>query len=248
MRVIIIGAGTGQRIGSATKQIPKCLIQVNSKTILENQISLFTKNNITDIIVITGPYSEKFTLNNLTYVHDTDFSKHDILGSLMEAQDFINDDVLVVYSDILFDQSILNQILDFDGDIGIAVDLDWTQAYEDRTEHPKSEAENVMLDDEFNLIKIQKNIENKNNTIGEFLGIIKLTSKGCTILNDKFNKLKNTHSGIFHTAPSLNKAYLTDMIQELLDTNAQVQPILIKGKWCEIDTMQDLNRAGTLFP
>ena len=248
MRVIIISAGTGQRISSSAKNTPKCLLRINSQTILENQISLFRKNNINDIVVITGPHNEKFDLSNITYVHDSQHAKHDILGSLMAAHDYINNDVLIIYSDILIDELILHQILNSQNDIEIAVDLDWTKSYESRAEHPKSEAENVSLDDKLNIIKIRKNIEDKNYKIGEFLGIIKLTSNGCKIFKEKFTELKKSHVGTFHTALSLDKAYVTDMIQELIDSKINVKPIIITGKWCEIDTQQDLERARILFP
>ena len=48
---------------------------------------------------------------------------------------------------IIFDEKILDQILNFKGDIGIPIDLDWEKHYEGRTEHPKSEADNVILKD-----------------------------------------------------------------------------------------------------
>ena len=37
------------------------------------------------------------------------------------------------------------------------------------------------------------------------------------------------------------------MIQELIDSNIKIEPILISGKWCEIDTMQDLKNAEKIF-
>lgn len=37
------------------------------------------------------------------------------------------------------------------------------------------------------------------------------------------------------------------MIQELIDNNIQIDPILINGKWCEIDTYEDLKKAELLF-
>jgi NDP-sugar pyrophosphorylase family protein len=40
--------------------------------------------------------------------------------------------------------------------------------------------------------------------------------------------------------PSLEKAVLTDMFQELIDSRIIVSPIIISGKWYEIDTPQDL--------
>jgi len=37
------------------------------------------------------------------------------------------------------------------------------------------------------------------------------------------------------------------MIQELIDLGYSVYPIIVSGKWCEIDTPQDLERARKLF-
>jgi len=58
---------------------------------------------------------------------------------------------------------------------------------------------------------------------------------------------KKNQKGEFHDASSLSKAYLTDMIQELINSQINVTPIIVSGKWCEIDTKQDLDRAQTLF-
>jgi NDP-sugar pyrophosphorylase family protein len=55
------------------------------------------------------------------------------------------------------------------------------------------------------------------------------------------------NTGLFHESPSILKAYVTDMIQELIDSNIKIKPILVSGKWCEIDTMQDLENAEKIF-
>ena len=99
------------------------------------------------------------------------------------------------------------------------------------------------------IICIQKNIQKKSfgGTIGEFLGPMILSEKGSKIIVENYQKLLKTHKGPFHKAPSLKKAYLTDMLQELIDSGYHVRPIIINGKWCEIDTQQDLEKARKLF-
>ncbi len=245
MKIIVIAAGSGKRLGESTKNVPKYLIKVNEKTIMEHQLDVFKKIPYESFIVITGPHKEKFTLNNITYVEDKNYPQHDILGSLMEARNYISGDVLIVYSDIIFDDNILSKIVESKSDIGIAVDMNWEKAYEGRTEHPRAEAENVLVNGN-EILKIKKNITDENN-IGEFLGILKLSAKGSEAFVKKFLELEGTHAGRFHDAPSLQKAYLTDMIQELIDSGIKVSPIMISGKWCEIDTRQDLERASRLF-
>ena len=54
MKAVIIAAGVGSRLGKLTKEIPKPLINVNGKSIIERQIDSFRKCGINEIIVITG--------------------------------------------------------------------------------------------------------------------------------------------------------------------------------------------------
>ena len=247
MKAIIIAAGTGTRLGKEQSKLPKALLEVNDQTILSRQISVLKKMGIEEIVVITGPYAEKFPSIDVTYVNDQNHDEHDILGSLIVAKDYIKGDTVITYSDILFDAITSEQIIQQECDIGVVIDMDWKKAYEGRTFHPLTEAENVLLSDDKNILKIQKNIKSREENIGEFLGLIKLSSHGSKIFTDKFEYLLTNHIGTFHDAASLKKAYITDFIQELVDSKIFVTPILISGKWCEIDTNQDLERAQKIF-
>ena len=247
MKAIILAAGSGTRISKNFPALPKALIQVNNISIISRQISLFKKNGIDEIIVITGPFKEKFSMPDITCVYDQKFEEHDILGSLMEAREHIFGDVIITYSDIIFEDLILKKILQTNLDIGIAVDLDWKKAYENRKSHAISEAENILFDNSRNILEIRKNIQNSNLEIGEFLGIVKLSNNACKLLLKKYDEIRNDDNGRFHDAESSTKAYLTDMIQELIDSKIEVKPIFISGKWCEIDTIEDLKRAENMF-
>ena len=97
------------------------------------------------------------------------------------------------------------------------------------------------------LYKLKKNIQNEKNLIGEFLGIMKLSAEGSKIFVKKYEELLKNNKGNFHEAPSVLKAYLTDMIQELVDSQIHVEPVFISGKWCEIDTIDDLKIAEKMF-
>ena len=156
MKAIIIAAGSGQRISKDLKSIPKSLINVNGKTIIDYQIKVLKQAGINDITIITGKFGEKFKIKNIHYVKDSNHQNHDILGSLMEARKFLKDDVIVLYSDIIFEFKIIQQILDSKENISIAIDNNWEQHYVGRTEHPKSEAENVLINEEKKIVKIGK--------------------------------------------------------------------------------------------
>ena len=247
MKAIILAAGDGSRMGKLTQNIPKPLVILNGKSIIERQLSILKKIGITKIYIITGPHNEKFNLKNVVFVNDLDHKKHDILGSLITARDYINDEIIITYSDQIFDEKIMKSINNFKGDIGIAVDLDWEKNYENRDQHPKSEADNVLFDEKGNILELRKNIQKPNSVIGESLGLMKLSKKGSKIFLDKYSELETSHQGKFHNSPSLEKGIISDMLQELIDSGITVEPILISGKWCEIDTPQDLEKAKKLF-
>ena len=248
MKAIFIAAGEGLRLENITKDLPKPLVDVNGKSIIERQISLLRKNNVNDIVVITGYKKEKFTFKNIEYVHNPNFREQEQTGSLMVARSKIAGDILIMFGDILFDEIILQQMLDSKGDIVIAVDKNWEKSYEERHDNPKSEADKVLIKDNKVIQISAKNIEvNDDNDVGELLGLIKLSMKGSKILIEQYEKLENSHTGKFHDAVSLKKAKFVDMLQELLSLGTIITPVSIKGKWCEIDTKHDLEIAKKMF-
>ena len=248
MKIIFIAAGSSTRLGTKTLNFPKGLIKINNNSIIGMQLDLFKNKKIDNIIIITGPNADKFNFKNVTYINDTNHKKHDVLGSLMVAKSHMNNEMITTYSDIIFDEKILNSIVEFKGDIGIAIELNWEKRYINRDQHPKSEADNVIIQNG-EIVKIRKNIsESKDDQIiGEFIGLMKLSKEGAKIFKNKYSELEKTHIGKFHNAPSLERAYLTDMLQELINSGLKISPIIINGNWCEIDTPQDIEIAKKKF-
>jgi len=249
MKAIFIAAGKGSRLGNITKDLPKPLVDVNSKSIIERQILLLRKNNVNDIVIVTGYKKEKFTFKNIEYVHNPNFDEQEQTGSLMTARSKIVGDVLIMFGDILFEEIILQQMLNSKDDIVIAVDKDWEKSYDERPDNPKSKADKVLIRDGKVVQISAKNIEVKNDDdVGELLGLMKLSTKGSKILIEQYEKLESFHAGKFHDATSLKKAKFVDMLQELMSLGIIITPVSIKGKWCEIDTPYDLKRAKNIFP
>ena len=147
MKAIFIAAGEGLRLENITKDLPKPLVDVTGKSIIERQISLLRKNNVNDIVVVIGYKKEKFTFKNIEYIHNPNFREQEQTGSLMAARSRIAGDVIIMFGDILFEEIILQQIINSKGDIVIAIDKDWKKAYEERSDNPKSKADKVLIKD-----------------------------------------------------------------------------------------------------
>jgi choline kinase len=247
MNAIILAAGEGSRLQPETTNIPKVMVKLFGKSLLEMQIDVFKKCGINDISIVTGYLADKITFPSINYFKNENYSSTAGNESLFCAKEKLQDSTIITYGDLVFEKAVIEQVIDFKGDIGIAVELDWKLHYGGRTLHPMSEADNVMFDKEGNILEIRKNIQKPNSKIGEFVGIVKLSKKGSSILLKKFYELQKSHNGRFHNAPSLKQAIIPDMIQELIDSEINVEPILILGKWCEVDTPQDLEIAQKIF-
>ncbi len=98
MRAIILAAGSGLRLGQHTKDIPKALLDLNGKSILERQISLLREHGVNEIFVVTGYQREKHVLKDIEYVFNPRYSETEQLASMMVARTKIFDDVLVIFS------------------------------------------------------------------------------------------------------------------------------------------------------
>ena len=249
MRAIILGAGSGSRMGQHTRDIPKVLLDINGKSILERQISLLREHGVNEIFVVTGYKREKHVLKDIEYIFNPRYSETEQLASMMVARTKVSDDVLIIFGDIIFDSQILQQILSSNDDIAIAIDLDWEKSYNERTDNPKSLADKVLINQK-KILRIsakETSFDIENQTVGEFLGVIKLSANGSRIIIKKYEELEKSCVGKFHDADSFKKAKLVDILQELIDSKTEIYPITISGKWCEIDTPMDLERARKIF-
>ena len=244
MKAIILAAGSGTRLGHYTKEIPKALVDINGKSIIERQIELFKKNGITEIFVVRGYKKEKFCMEGITFIDNEDFANTNQLASLVLAQNRISGNALILYGDLLFEQSILDQILMSNSDISVTIDLKWKEhCYENRNNQFPAMAE--IENDKVVHISENKSLIRKK-LCGEFFGIIKLSSEGSKILTDIIEKAKH-NKGKFHDSDSFVMGKIPDIIEEIIELGFVVKPIFVNGKWFEVDTILDLEKAKTMF-
>ena len=232
------------RLRTLTNDKPKCMLKLFNETLIERQIKIFNNCNINDITIVTGYMSEMIDIPDVNYVKNKNYETTDINESLFCALEPSSSPISVTYSDIVFEQKIIQQMLEFTGDVGLAVNLNWKKCYQNRNMHPLSEAENVLVENG-KILQIRKNISKslENQQVGEFLGIMMLSSEHVKILLERYSYLKKNHVGAFHNSSSLSNAYITDMLQEIINCGVTVNPIFTEGKWCEIDTPEDLKNA-----
>jgi L-glutamine-phosphate cytidylyltransferase len=243
-KTLIIAAGLGSRLKKHTENLPKCMLDFGGKTLLQRQLDVYKDCGINDISLIRGYKKEKINYKNIKYFDNKDFKNNNVLNSIFYAEKVINGNIIISYSDILFDSVTVKRLLSSDHDISVVVDIDWRGYYVGRKDHPITEAENVIFNSNNEVEKIGKINKGNDEVHGEFIGMIKLTDRGAKIFKQHFNRLKKIYwNKPFQRAKTFQNAYLTDMIQELVDIGIKVHCVIIESGWKEIDTVEDYKKA-----
>lgn len=251
MKAIIVAAGPGTRLLPFTENKPKCMLEVGEKTILQRMLEVLRENGVTDIVMVKGYKSDAINYPNIKYYYNPNYLENNILASLFYAEKEMRDGFIFSYSDILYSTGVLRKLLQSKEDMSLVIDVDWAQRYKGRTLHPIDEAELVVVEDS-KVVKISK-FMNPAIAYGEFIGLAKFTRKGVETLIRNYKRIRaNKWCGFkahhrFQDAVSIDKAYLTDMLQELINRGYPIHSVDINGGWLEIDTSQDLQIARRIW-
>lgn len=251
MKAIIVAAGPGIRLLPFTENKPKCMLEVGGKTILQRMLEALRENGVTDIVMVKGHKSDAINYPNIKYYYNPNYLENNILTSLFYAEKEMREGFIFSYSDILYSASVLRKLLQSKEDMSLVIDVDWAQRYKGRTLHPIDEAELVVVEDG-KVVKISK-FMNPAIAYGEFIGLAKFTRKGVEMLIRNYKRIRaNKWCGFkahhrFQDAVSIDKAYLTDMLQELINRGYPIHSVDINGGWLEIDTSQDLQIARRIW-
>lgn len=125
MQALMLAAGMGKRLGRYTQNGTKCMVQVNGKALIEYAIEALVKANIKKFVLVVGYRSEvlkeyissKFNESNLNgmkieYIENPVYDKTNNIYSLWLAKDqLLNDDTVLLESDVIFDEKILFDII-----------------------------------------------------------------------------------------------------------------------------------------
>ena len=115
MRIIFLAAGKSNRIFKKIKK-NKCLININRKPLIKFLIDQIEKTKIKKISIITGfraKILEKKLKNikNIDFLFNKKFNSREMLYSLILGLKNYDEDILISYSDILFNSKIINTLL-----------------------------------------------------------------------------------------------------------------------------------------
>ena len=244
MRVIIIGAGRGERLMPTTADTPKCFAEVEGKRILDWSLEAFRSNGLDEICFIGGYRIEKVhdDYPEFEFRDNRDWKNNNILRSLFYAEDLMDEPFICCYSDVLFNKNIVARLLASAEDISLAVDTDWLARYEHRTEHPSDDAEKMTVSNG-TVTRIHRAIP-EPDAYGEYIGVAKFSTDGAARLREHYHRCREEHAGKpWREAKVFEKAYKIHLFQEMIEAGERMVHVDTPGGYIEVDTQQDFEYA-----
>lgn len=232
MKMVILAAGVGKRLRPLTNDMPKCMVEYQGRAIIDSILEVAKQCNIQKIAVVNGYKKEvlqKFLENeNIVFFTNEDYDKTNMIYSLYCAKDFMDDDLIISYADIVYKKDILEKLINSKDDFSVVVDRKWRSLWEKRMDNPLDDAETLKLENG-EIVEIGKKPNDYSEIEGQFIGLFKVSKKSIVKV---FSFLKGL---------DFRNIYTTDFIQILIDSKVvSVKPVFIDGGWIEIDTLQDL--------
>ena len=238
MKIIILAAGKGSRLGKINKNKPKCLIKINGKSLIERNMELFKRQNLNPVLV-TGYKKEKLNFLNVPTIFNSEFETTNMLWSLYKAKEHMSEDFLVCYSDILVNSKQVILLKNFVNGIGLIIDKQWLSYWKLRFENPLDDAESLKISSNGYITDIGRKEDNLKNIQGQYIGFFKVSGeKRLKFVNKLINFCQNRNTEMI-----AKKAYLTDFFQILIKDLINIKAIPTFGGWIEIDNPNDINVA-----
>ena len=121
MQAIILAAGMGKRLKQLTQNNTKCMVKVNGVPLINRTLSQLEQHDLSRIVIVTGYEGQKLREHieslhiktPVVFIDNPVYDRTNNIYSLFLAKDYLlKEDTLLLESDIIFEDSVLNSLTD----------------------------------------------------------------------------------------------------------------------------------------
>lgn len=245
MKAVILAAGQGTRLKKYTENLPKGMLSFMGKTIIERQIELYRKCGIEDIIVVRGFAADKISYEGVKYYENENYANTNMVESLMAAKSEFDDDMIVSYSDILFEEQMLKAMMKSPADFAVAVDDDWKEYWQKRYGKVNFDTESLSIDEEGNIVELGLENPQLEDIDARYVGLLRFSKDGLEhvekIMEDAYLNFEDKPWQ--QSGKTVRKAYMTDLLNAVIESGKKVKAERFHNGWIEFDTNEDYENA-----
>lgn len=245
MQAIILAAGMGRRLGEYTRDNTKCMLPVNGERLIDRVLGQLSQLGLSRVVIVVGykgqnlidyighRYDDRLKIE---YVNNPVYDKTNNIYSLSLAKDKLQeDDTLLIESDLIFDDGLFRMILD-NPYPNLAL-VDKYETWMDGTM--------VRIDEDNNIVNFIPKKAFKYKDVDSYYKTVNIYKFSREFSQNKYVPFLDAYSKALG-----NNEYYEQVLRVItLIDNAELKalPITNGAKWYEIDDVQDLDIAETLF-
>ena len=227
MNGIVLAAGRGSRLGSHTRDIPKCLVELAGQPLLEWQRAALAVAGAQEVVVVRGYRPECLPGDGYPTADNPRWAETNMVGSLACAAEWLcRGPAIVSYADIVYHPSIVWSLTNAPGDICITYDRLWARLWAERFADPLSDAESFVVRNG-QVVSIGEREDSIDEIQGQYMGLLKFTPAGWASVERLLDGLP---------APERDRLDMTSLLRRLIAAGIPVQGVPVDGRWCEVDS------------
>lgn len=244
MQAIILAAGMGRRLGELTKDNTKCMVEVNGESLIDRVLTQLSHLKLRRVVIVTGYEGRKLVEHiggryddvlKIEYIENQIYDRTNNIYSLALAKDkFQEDDTLLLESDLIFEESVLRLLVD-----NPSPDLALVAKYE-----PWMDGTMVRVDSENNILNFIPKRAFRQEDSGFYYKTVNIYKFSRRFIRTQYVPLLEAYSRMMG-----NNEYYEEVLRLLtmIDKSSLKALPISNEKWYEIDDIQDLDIAETIF-
>lgn len=235
MRAIVLAASRGD-LGELTESKPKCMIDLYGMPLLERQAAILHKAGVGQVTVVRGYRKESVSFGGIATIDNDRYAETGEAYSLYCARSALAAGTLIAYGDVLFREFIVDELIQDESEILLAVDTR-------RKNHPDGRAQDLVasdrrfvsdfLDVTATLCEVSSNIP-EPDVCGEWIGLAKLGAQGVLWVAEELGRLRE--EGLLESAD-------LPLLFTRLARRHPVKILYFTGHWMDVDSLSDLVAA-----
>jgi len=236
-KAVVLAATRGKALGHLTGDIPKTMLKIGKKSLLERIVSHLNEYDIKNITVVAGYKADAINLPNLNVVVNEGYENTGQLVSLSKAAEQLDESTLIMFGDILLKKYILQFAIEDPADVVIIVDskIDFESTIEsDYVTATEPDRQSYFAEESY-VEQMEFTTPDKKHA-GEFIGVMKLSPEAGRITQSFIQQQQQEAE--FDTKD------IRDLINHFMQQNIKVKIQYISGHWVDVNRISDLTLAN----
>lgn len=233
MRAVILAAGRGSRMGHLGSDCPKCMVELEGKSLIERQIAALRRGGVHEIGVVRGYRGEMIDFPGLSYFVNERWAETNMVMSLATAAAWLRSgEVIVSYADIFYRSELVRGLASAPGKLVISYDREWRRLWTRRFADPLADAETFRINTAGELLEIGSKTTRIEDIEGQYMGLLKFTPPAWHAVETLLGTL---------AAPIRDRLDMTGLLRRLLtEKELPIATFGTEGQWGEIDNPEDV--------